>query len=134
LALVLGLLSAGGLVVAINQGYFVAALWCAALAIDTAFIAYVFQDQPLHATVAGEYSAVIDRIGEIGVYLSQLSVFLERERARIADTEATVRKLHDEKLRLEPIVSTQRETIEAILAIHAERTARNAWKERVFGF
>jgi sensor c-di-GMP phosphodiesterase-like protein len=81
-----------------------------------------------------EYSMVIERISSIGEQLSGLNAFLEKERERVADIEATVRSLNDEKTRLEPVVSTQRETVEAILAAHSARTARQAWRERLFGF
>lgn len=98
------------------------------------FMAYVIQDQPFDPESTEEYSDVIARIGLIGAQLSELSQFLERERTRVAEAEATVLRLNNEKAKLEPIVSTQRETVEAILAAHSERTAGNAWKERFLGF
>ena len=49
-------------------------------------------------------------------------------------TESTLNKLQDEKQQLEPIVLSNRETVEAILAAHAARQRSNAWKERVIGF
>jgi hypothetical protein len=100
-----------------------------------AFIkAYVFPDEPTGGGVVDEYSEVIEKISGIGKQLTDLKEFLERERKRVADTEATVRSLTEEKTKLEPLVLTQRETVEAILAAHAARTARQAWRERMFGF
>jgi septal ring factor EnvC (AmiA/AmiB activator) len=97
-------------------------------------MAYGYPQQIEDSASANEYSAVIERISTIGKELSDLNRFLEGERTRVADIEATVRKLSDEKSKLEPVVSTQRETVEAILAAHSERTARQAWKERLLGF
>src|SRR5204862_191060 len=80
------------------------------------------------------YSTIIESIEGIGKQLSQLSQFLEKERARVADTEATIRSLRDEQTKLEPLVRTQRETVEAILTAHSERRASHVWKERILGF
>lgn len=96
--------------------------------------AYVSPVRPITSASTDEYSSVIGTIGVIGNQLSALSKFLEKEQARVADTEATVRKLQEEKLKLEPLVHTQREIVEAILAAHSERTAKYVWKERLFGF
>jgi len=97
-------------------------------------MAYVFPEKTTGGVVVDEYSEVIKKISAIGKHLSDLNKFLEKERKRVADTEATVRSLNEEKTKLEPLVLTQRETVEAILAAHAARTARQAWKERMFGF
>jgi sensor c-di-GMP phosphodiesterase-like protein len=96
--------------------------------------AYAFPERKIPSTSTDEYSAVIETIGTIGKQLSVLSEFLEKERARVADTEATVKKLNEEKTELEPLVHTQREIVDAILAAHSKRTAKHAWKERLFGF
>jgi hypothetical protein len=96
--------------------------------------AYVFQDLPSPNPDTDEYTAVINQIGMIGNQLSELNVFLRRQRSRIEGTEDTIKKLNAEKTKLEPVVMTQKETVEAILAAHSERTARNAWKERLLGF
>lgn len=96
--------------------------------------AYVFPEKTTGGGVVDEYSEVIGKISAIGKQLSDLNEFLERERRRVADTEATVRSLNEEKAKLEPFVLTQRKVVEEILAAHAARTARQAWKERLFGF
>ena len=96
--------------------------------------AYAIPTETIGGGVVDEYSEVIGKISGIGKQLSELNEFLEKERRRVADTEATVRSLNEEKTKLEPLVLTQRETVEAILAAHAARTARQAWKERMFGF
>jgi len=81
-----------------------------------------------------EYSQTIKTISQISTQLSKLSTFLEKERTRVADTEATIKKLNEERSKLEPLVNTQRETVDAILAAHAERAANRAWRERFIGF
>jgi septal ring factor EnvC (AmiA/AmiB activator) len=94
---------------------------------------YVLQDPPTEP-VKDEYSVVIRQITEIGKTLSSLSAFLEKERQRVSNTEGVIKKLEEEKTKLEPIVISQRETVEAILSAHSRRTASHAWKERIIGF
>ena len=98
------------------------------------FNAYALPEPVASDPSSDEYSRTINSITQIGDQLSDLSRFLQTERARVADTEATIRKLNDEKTKLEPLVQTQRETVDAILAAHAERTRMRAWKERLIGF
>jgi len=97
-------------------------------------IAYLLQDQRETANSAAEYTTVISNITGIVTQLADLNAFLERERTRIKENEATVKRLSDEKAKLEPVVLTHRETIEAILSAHSQRTAKNVWKERALGF
>jgi hypothetical protein len=106
----------------------------AAGAIACLIVAYVFQDQVNHGNDANEYSAIIARIGNMGTQLAELNTFLSREKLRVAEAEATVKKLSDEKNKLEPVVLTQRQTVEAILSAHAQSVAKNVWKERSVGF
>jgi len=94
---------------------------------------YVLQDQPPEEA-AEEYTAVIGRIEGIEKQLSELSSFLKRERQKVQDSEVIISKLQDEKAKLEPIVLTQRETVEAILSAHTRRISATAWKERIVGF
>lgn len=96
--------------------------------------AYALQDQSNNSPDVAEYSLVLNQITDMAKQLSQLGTFLEREKERVAKTESDVTSLLAEKDRLEPVVATQRETIEVILAAHENRTARNAWKERFYGF
>jgi sensor c-di-GMP phosphodiesterase-like protein len=106
----------------------------ASCAVGLLIIVYVFQDETTASASVAEYSAVIGKILKIGAQLSDLSKFLEKERARVADIEATVRKLRDEKTKLEPVVNMQKRDVEAVLAAYSERTSRQAWKERLLSF
>ena len=96
--------------------------------------AYVFQIQPRKGVGSGNYAVVIETVAGVKRQLSELSEFLDRERVRVEETEAIVRNLGQEKARLEPIVATHRETVDAILAANARYAARSAWKERLYGF
>ena len=87
------------------------------------FVFYLLQEQP-HKDAGEEYTAIIGRIAGMESQLSELSSFLKRERQKIQDSEATLGRLQDEKSKIEPIVLTQRETVDAILAAHASVVSR----------
>ena len=105
-----------------------------AAAVGGLVLAYVLQDRREAPPTETDYTAVIGKITGIVAELAQLNSFLERERSRVTDTEATLQRLHSEKAELEPVVLTHRETVEAILSAHSHRTAKNVWKERLLGF
>jgi hypothetical protein len=82
----------------------------------------------------GGYSAAITQIEHIDKQLYELVKFLKEERRKVAESEATVLKLQDEKTKLEPVVLAQRDTVNAILSAYARTTSSRVWKERGLGF
>jgi hypothetical protein len=105
-----------------------------AAAVTGLVLAYVLQDRGKPGPNETDYTTVIGTITGIVSELGKLNAFLERERSRVTDTEATLQRLHSEKAELEPVVLTHRETVDAILRAHSDRTAKNVWKERLLGF
>jgi hypothetical protein len=96
-------------------------------------LVYAFPDKEEDAA-PNEYSRMIDQLSRMGSQLTELSAFLEREGERVTDTENTIKRLRDEKSQLEPIVTTERETVDAILAAYSVRIRSSVWKDRIFGF
>ena len=92
--------------------------------------AYVFQDGSAQFQ-SDEYPASIAQARAAEKALADLGAFLERQRASVLDTENTLNILRAEKEKLEPIVSTYRETVDAILAAHSAWTSARVWKERI---
>ena len=117
----------------VNSGDFVFAAVCACFTVFDFIFVYVFPSKPVQGA-SDEYTAVISRIKGIEDELSKLSGFLNQERKRVTDTESILSKLKDERTKLEPIVSANRETVDAILAAHSARQRSNAWRERFIGF
>jgi hypothetical protein len=93
---------------------------------------YFQQDQPKDDFE--DYTVVIANIEGISKQLAETLSFLKQEQRRVAESEATLRKLRNEKTQLEPIVLAQRDTVNAILAAHSKATTSRAWKERALGF
>jgi hypothetical protein len=90
------------------------------------------QEQPDDDTE--EYTAVIANIDDVSRKLSDLALFLSREREKVEASEAMVKRLRTEQTQLEPIVTAQRELVDAILAVHARTTASKAWIQYVLTF
>lgn len=93
---------------------------------------YIIQDEPKDEF--GDYTLAIAKIESVSHQLSDLVNFLKQERQKVSESEATLRKLNDEKTQLEPVVLAQRDTVNAILSAHSRATASRAWKERALGF
>jgi hypothetical protein len=98
------------------------------------FVNSILLQEPAASSVADDYSHVIADLENIEKQLDRLQVFLKKERQKVGESEATLRRLADEKDQLEPVVLTQRETVNAILAAHSKTTTSVKWKERAFGF
>jgi len=92
----------------------------------------LMQEQPDDDTE--EYTAVIANIDDVSRKLSDLALFLSREREKVEASEAMVKRLRTEQTQLEPIVTAQRELVDAILAVHARTTASKAWIQYVLTF
>ncbi len=98
------------------------------------YITIYFARQSPTEPIEEQYSMVIADIENMGKQLTTLADFLKTERTKVEESAAVVKRLQDEKIQLEPVVTAQRETVNAILAAHAKTTASHAWKERAIGF
>jgi len=81
-----------------------------------------------------DYTSMIANIEDVGKKLSDLALFLSRERERVEESKATVKRLRSEHTQLEPVVTADRKIVDAILAVHAKAIASRAWKERALAF
>jgi hypothetical protein len=92
--------------------------------------AYVLQDQSAQDRGSAEYTRIIARLVKTTEDFKFLQAFLEQERERVIEAEATLSSLRAEKARLEPLVKTDSQTIEAVLEAYAQgpraRFGRNA--------
>ncbi|MEK6335193.1 MAG: hypothetical protein AABM67_09605 [Acidobacteriota bacterium] len=115
------------------KGGWVDWLFLLMITLELLIIVYVLQDRPEEKFVE-EYTVVITHIEDISKRLSELDIFLKRERQRVEESEAILARLRNEKTELEPVVLAQRETVNAVLAAHTRAIASRAWKERALGF
>jgi hypothetical protein len=97
-------------------------------------LSLLLQGRLVATTTDQPYTRAITDINRMVKQLAALSEFLEEERTKVIDSQATLLKLQTEKEQLEPVVLTHKETVNAILAAHAKTVTSKAWKERVVGF
>lgn len=97
-------------------------------------ITYVFQDVPKNSIEFNDYKKASIGIKTINTELNNLSTFLAQEQNRVIETEEILRKLHNERTQLEPVIEAKREEVEAILKLYTHSITKNVWKERVSSF
>lgn len=76
----------------------------------------------------------LNQVDEMENNVIQLLDFLEQQKATLSDTEETISRLRTEKNKLEPLVETDRQVVEAIFRAHEERVSTSVWIERLIGF
>ena len=96
-------------------------------------IVYGFQDRP-ESVEGREYTEMLKHLDETRSMLHLLSEFLEKERSRVNESQRTLHRLKTEKSLLEPVVMTQRETVDAILSAYTTTNRAAIWKDRLLGF
>ena len=77
---------------------------------------------------------MIKSLTKMGATLTELRTFLEGEQERISETQRTLEELSREKEQIEPVISTQRKVMEAILSAHSKRTRLSKWKDWILAF
>ena len=96
---------------------------------------YLFQSRPDRAKTSDRgYAEALEMVESIRGQMSRLDHVLERQHGLAQEADRALQQLEEQRKALEPIVQTQRETVESILAAHGRSTSRNAWKERLYGF
>lgn len=76
----------------------------------------------------------IKELENVEASLKNLIVFIENQKKAIVQTEQSLNDLEKKKNELEPIVATQKETVEAIFREQDNRNWENRWFERLIGF
>lgn len=76
----------------------------------------------------------IKELEDVEASLKNLIVFIESQKKAIVQTEQSLNDLEKKKNELEPIVATQKETVEAIFREQDNRNWENRWLERLIGF
>jgi hypothetical protein len=94
---------------------------------------YGFQDTP-DSLDGREYTEMLAHIDETRSMLQRVSEFLESEQRRVNESERTLERLQNEKSMLEPVVMTQRATVDAILNAYTTSSRASIWKDRLLGF
>jgi hypothetical protein len=76
----------------------------------------------------------IDELNKVESSLLSFIEFVRIEKEKVIETENTLLKLRNEKDELEPIVNTNRQTVQAILDVHRRQNEVSVKRERLIGF
>jgi len=81
-----------------------------------------------------KHSQMINMLNQTSNSLVEIRSFLQQEKKKVLATQNTLNHLKQKKSELDPIVTTQRETVNAILEAHSRSTRQYVWKNRFIGF
>ena len=136
-----------------NPSYFLISLWLAAfkkrpiltptltvLITGALMAAVVVQERADRMRMEQARQQTLDltyQLGQLGRTrqgLEDLMTFVEDQSKKIRAEQEALAKLSKERSELEPVVRTQREVIEQIMRLQAERTRRERWTGYAFAF
>ena len=80
------------------------------------------------------YNAQLDSLNSVQRNLANLASFIELQKQRLQQSEYLVNTLRAEQEKLEPVVATNRQVIEAILDLQSQKAKADVWWERGYGF
>lgn len=81
-----------------------------------------------------EYKSQIQQLNQMEENIKQLVQFVEIQKKKLRESEDTILQLKSEQEKLQPLVETNRSTVEAIFRLQEERTIGNISRERWLGF
>lgn len=76
----------------------------------------------------------IESLNQVEQSLNTLKTFVVEQRENLRQSEQTISQLKEEQKKLTPIVQANREVIESLIALQAERLSTKTWLERALGF
>jgi cell division protein FtsN len=81
-----------------------------------------------------DYQQQIDQLNATEESIRQVLAFVNSQKETLRETEDTISKLKSEKEKLQPIVESDREVVEALFRAQDERAREDIWRERWIGF
>ena len=81
-----------------------------------------------------KYEKQVEVLDQVQVSIDNLREFVNRQRDQLKNQQDVLESLKNEKEKLEPLVKADREVVESLFRIQAERNKSNIWVDRLFGF
>lgn len=98
----------------------------------------------LYPRIAGQNSAApandldftrqVRQLDETEANLNALLAFVAAQRTQLAQTQESLTVLREEKTKMEPLLTADRKTVEALFAVQEARAAKAVTRERWIGF
>ncbi|WP_158681613.1 hypothetical protein [Microbulbifer pacificus] len=80
------------------------------------------------------YEKQVERLASIQSSVKDLADFVSQQQKQLESSRVTLQSLENERKKLEPVVQADREVVEAILKLQAEKEVSSVWLERGIGF
>ena len=80
------------------------------------------------------YEKQFERLTQVQASINDLAEFVTQQQQQLRKSQETLNTLEREKEKLKPIVESDRQVVDAILQLQAEKTKQNVWVERGIGF
>lgn len=80
------------------------------------------------------YERQLEVLDQVQSSISNLKDFVNTQRKQLQDQQAVLEELKSEKQKLQPVVEANKQTVEAIFRIQAERNRAKVWIERLIAF
>lgn len=80
------------------------------------------------------FEAQMDTLTNVQTSINNLSEFVINQKEQLRQSEEAVNSLKKEQEALKPMVNADREVVDSILRLQAERATSSAWQERLIGF
>lgn len=80
------------------------------------------------------YEKQLERLTQVQTSINDLAQFVTQQQQQLRKSQETLITLEKEKEKLKPIVESDRQIVDAILQLQAEKTKQNVWIERGIGF
>lgn len=80
------------------------------------------------------YERQLETLAGVQRSIDNLRDFVAAQRAQLQEQQAVLQGLKEEKEKLQPVVEANKEVVEALFRIQAERNSQGVWLERIIGF
>ena len=80
------------------------------------------------------FEVQMEELTKVQASINNLSEFIRQQKEQLKRAQQTVESLKNERDALRPVVEADREVVDTILRLQADRASANVWQERFIGF
>ena len=80
------------------------------------------------------YEVQLETLSEVQESINNLSAFIKDQKDQLKQSQQAVESLKKEQEVLKPVVEADRQIVDSLLRIQADRAKANVWQERLIGF
>lgn len=80
------------------------------------------------------YEKQLETLTQVQSSIDNLKLFVSNQKQQLQEQQAVIQGLKTEKDKLQPLVEADKQVVEALFRIQAERNQSSVWFERLIGF